>query len=124
MIIVDTSIWIEVFRSRNGLINSVQSLLKHRELIGLEPIFTELLQGAKSNKEIKEIMELWISLEKINEPNHWLKAGLLSYQNKWKDKGIGIIDAFIITSAWKYDYKIWTLDKKLAQAAGKNFIYQ
>lgn len=124
MIIVDTSIWIDVLRNRGDLIDTVQTLLKLRELIGLEPVFTELLQGAKYKKEIKEIIELWIRLEKITEQNHWLRAGLLSYQNKWKDKGIGIVDSFIIATAWKYNYKIWTLDKKLSQIAGKDFTYQ
>jgi predicted nucleic acid-binding protein len=84
----------------------------------------ELLQGARSIKETELIVELWKDLPKTPEQNSWFDIGMNSFKKKWMRQGIGLIDAFLINQAWDYDHKIWTLDKKLIKAAGKDFIYR
>ncbi len=121
MIIADSSIWIEALRAKGNYLNSLEELALDHRLLILEPLVAELIQGAKSKSEVEDILCFWDALPHINENHIWIEAGINSYNYKWQSKGVGTIDAFIITIAWKYDYKIWTLDKKLAQAAGKNF---
>lgn len=124
MIIVDTSIWIDLFRGNRVIIKQVDLLIDSNSILGLEPVFAELLQGAKSEFEIEFINKYWQDLNRTEEKGLWLEAGYHSSKYRWKANGVSLIDAFIIAVAWKHDYKIWTLDKKLAQAAGKKFIYQ
>lgn len=123
MIIADTSIWIEALKAKKECLDSLEELALNQELLILEPIVAELIQGAKSKSGAEDILCFWDALPHINENQIWLEAGINSYNNKWTSRGVGIIDAFIITVAWKYGYKIWTLDKKLSKAAGKNFLH-
>lgn len=123
MIIIDTSIWINLFRGDETILRTVDALIDNDSVIGLEPIFAELLQGTKNKNELKFIKQYWSDITKTDEKDLWLEAGLTSSKNKWLSQGIGLIDAFIITVAWQYNFKIWTLDKKLGKAAGKDFIY-
>lgn len=123
MIIIDTSIWIDLFRGDEKILTKVESLLENDMAIAIEPIFAELLQGAKSAHENKLINDYWSYLKKIPDTGLWLEAGEESAKHKWHSSGISLIDALIITTAWKHDLKIWTLDKKLAKAAGAKFIY-
>jgi predicted nucleic acid-binding protein len=52
MIILDTSIWIEFLKQRNKDIDEkVSYLLEETEVVALTPIFGELLQGTKNEKE-------------------------------------------------------------------------
>lgn len=123
MIIADTSIWIDSFRGNLAIFKELRLLHDSDHLLIAGPIIAELLQGAKTKKEVELIMELWKDLPKTPENQPWYIAGINSFQNKWKSKGIGIIDAYLISLAWENGYKIWTLDKKLQKAAGKKFIY-
>jgi hypothetical protein len=42
-----------------------------------------------------------------------MEAGLMSAENKWVSKGVGLIDAVLLCLARKNHMKIWTFDKKL-----------
>jgi len=123
MIIVDTSILIDAFRGDQSKFLTLRKLHEKDELLILSPILAELLQGAKSQSEVETIKQLWLDLPKINESSFWIDAGINSFKNKWKDKGVGIIDGLLISIAWRHKYKIWTLDKKLISVAGSNFIF-
>ena len=123
MILADTSIWIDAFRGNSFRFNELRLLHEADSLLIAGPVVAELLQGAKSKKEADLIIELWKDLPKTQDDSLWFEVGFNSYSNKWLVKGVGIVDAFLISLAWKNNYKIWTLDKKLIKAAGSNFIY-
>ena len=117
MIIVDTSVWIEFLKGKDSdILNNFLVLLKKREVMAVSPVFGELLQGAKKEKERKIISGFWQNLPKTDEENAFIKAGELSYQQKLNDKGIGLIDAYILAVALENDFSVWTLDKKLQRA--------
>ena len=119
MIIADTSIWIEFLKNNEPYFQKMKKLLENREIIGIECIFGELFQGVKNKRE-KEIIELyWMNVPKIDEYGLWIEAGIYSSKYKLIDKGIGLIDAFIIISSIKTNSLIWTLDKKLKKISGK-----
>ena len=51
MILVDTTIWIEFFKSNPVFVNDMESLLENKNVITIEPIFAELLYGSRSDIE-------------------------------------------------------------------------
>lgn len=97
--------------------------LENLEIFTLECIFGELLQGAKDDKEKDLIFRFWDNLPKIDQNGLWLEAGKFSGEGNLINKGVGLIDALIIVSARKYQYKIWTLDKKIKKLLSKREIY-
>lgn len=113
MIIIDTSIWIEFFRGNQPYFDQVSELIEDNEIIGLSPIFGELLQGAKNNSERSIIIDFWNNINKLKEDAIFILAGEESGRNKWLDRGIGLIDSVIITAARNSTSFVWSLDKKL-----------
>ena len=55
MIILDTTIWIEHLKNNQNYFPKVKELLEKREILAVECVFGELLQGVK-NKAEKEII--------------------------------------------------------------------
>jgi predicted nucleic acid-binding protein len=113
MIIIDTSVWIEFLKQKTLYTAKVIELLENREVLAVEVIFGELLQGAKNKREKRIINDYWKSLPKCSQDNVWIEAGKYSSENKLFSKGIGLIDCAIVVSARNHLAKIWSLDKKL-----------
>lgn len=113
MILVDTSVWIEFFRAHEPIFEQLREQVEQRNVVGLECIFGELLQGAKSKRERSLIKTYWKNLAKMEEAGLWIEAGQHSSRKKLFSKGIGLIDVFIVTASRKHHAPIWTLDKKL-----------
>lgn len=116
MILVDTSIWIEFFKTHDPVMSILKTEMRTQNIVAVECVFGELLQGAKNRRETDIITEYWQNLPKKNESGIWLEAGRLSSENKSFAKGIGLIDAFLIVFAKRHHAKIWSLDKKLLSA--------
>lgn len=114
MIICDTSIWIEYFRYSQPYFENVCGLLDGGEVLGLECVFGELLQGVKGKQERKIILECWDSLPKLSEVGLWLEAGEYAAIHGLSSRGIGLIDSAIVVATLKTHSLLWTLDKKLA----------
>lgn len=124
MVILDTSIWIEFFKTNNPYFDQVAYLIDQNEIIGLSCIFGELLQGAKGNREKNLIHDFWSAIPQINENELFIRAGLESCRKKWLSKGVGIIDSAIIVAARESSSFVWTLDKKLSRLLIKEEKYQ
>ncbi|MFA4815031.1 MAG: PIN domain-containing protein [Candidatus Gracilibacteria bacterium] len=121
MILVDTSIWIEFLRKRSPTFEHMLFLLEQQEIVSLEVIFGELLQGAKNPKERAVVLAYWESIKKLTTDQLWIKSGLKSGEGKWKDKGLGLVDSAILTAADESEMEIWTLDKTLLKQASKRY---
>jgi predicted nucleic acid-binding protein len=115
MIIIDTSIWIEFFRGNQPYFDQVSELIDNNDIIGLSPVFGELLQGAKNDNERSIITDFWDNIYKIKEDDLFIHAGAESSKNKWLDRGVGLIDSVIITAAKNSTAFVWSLDKKLSK---------
>jgi predicted nucleic acid-binding protein len=123
MVIADTSIWIEFFRGNEPYFAQVSDLLDKNEILALSPIFGELLQGAKNNKERSTILEFWNNLPQISEHDLFIRAGMESGRNKWIDKGVGLIDSMLIVAARESISFIWSLDNKLLRLLNREEKY-
>lgn len=117
MIIADTSIWIEYFRQSNPDTNKKFSeFLESASIVALSAVFGELLQGVRNEREEKVILEHWKLLPKLNEEDLFIEAGRISNQFNLFNKGVGLIDCYLLAASRINRFEIWTLDKKLLDA--------
>jgi hypothetical protein len=123
MIIADTSVWIEFFRNHQPYFSLLCKYMESRSIVALTMIFGELLQGTKSTHEKSILLNYYEYLPKISESNLMIKAGVYSHTNQLIQKGVGLIDACIITGAVENQFKIWTLDEKLKRAVKPELLY-
>jgi len=112
MIILDTSVWIEHLKSNPKFFPKICTLLECGEILAVECVFGELLQGTKSKAEREIVFKFWKHLPKENYENIIIEAGEYSAKNKLLNHGIGLIDAVILMHGIKSNSKIWTLDNK------------
>jgi len=82
MIIFDTSVWIEHLRNNPTFFPKTSKLLENREILAVECIFGELLQGVKNKTEKEIIINFWTYLPKEYYENIIIQAGEYSAKNK------------------------------------------
>ena len=123
MILADTSIWVEYLKTKSPVFATLRVQLEQQNIVAVECIFGELLQGTKRSRERTIILQYWNNLPKRDEQGLCLEAGSLSQEYDYLSKGIGLIDSFLIVVARKYHVQIWTLDKKLLSALETNEIF-
>lgn len=118
MTLVDTSVWIEFLRQNNEfVVNRLVEQIEKGNVVAFSPVFGELLQGVKNDREESIVMELWNDLPQLTETDLFLEAGRLSHRNRLFHKGIGLIDCSILAACKKNNLEIWTLDRKLSNVA-------
>jgi predicted nucleic acid-binding protein len=123
MIVADTSIWIEFLKRREPYFSRLRGLLEKGEVLGLSPVFGELLQGVKSGGEKETVLEYWKHLPKTEEHDMFIRAGEHSFENGYVQKGVGLIDASLVAAATATGSLIWTLDDKLRRVLKKEMRY-
>ncbi|GHV85253.1 hypothetical protein AGMMS50230_08610 [Spirochaetia bacterium] len=124
MIILDTSVWIEFLRKNEKYFDPISQMLTKMDIMAVEVVFGELLQGVKNKREEEIILDYWKHLPKIdNDTEIIISAGIYSHKNKLIDKGVGLIDSIIIMHGIKTNSKIWTLDTNFFKAIPSELIY-
>ena len=112
-ILIDTSVWIEYFRGKStGLVDYVGAIAKNREICVPRIVLAELLQGAKSEKElvvIEKFMDAFTILDQTDQT--WLRAGKLSHELKKKGKNVGLTDCYIAVIAQDNKCAVLTLNQ-------------
>jgi predicted nucleic acid-binding protein len=111
-VLVDTSIWVSYFRGSSPAISEkVDSLLAGDEVCVPKIVLAELLQGAKSEREISTIEDFFDAFTILDQsPETWLKAGKLSRELKIRGKTIHLLDCYIAVIAKENACAILTLD--------------
>ena len=112
-ILIDTSIWIDYFQNRSSLISEkVDKILSENEVYVPKIVIAELIQGAKSEKEISIIEDFLDAFHIVDQKEDtWLKAGRLSFDLKKKGKTINLLDCYIATIAQEHECKIFSLNR-------------
>ena len=111
-VLVDTSAWIEFFRKKEPCYSTVLELVDNDVVCCIGIVLAELLQGAKSEKELNTIKEFLHVFEFLPESvKSWEKAGELSYTLKRKGKAVGLSDCYIAILSRLHNVKLLTLDK-------------
>lgn len=111
MVLVDTSVWVSHFRDGNddlsGLLNDGK-VLCHPLIVG------ELACGSLKDRAV--ILSLLKLLPMGIEAEHEEALAFIE-NNRLMGKGLGYVDVQLIASAILTGTPLWTLDKRLAQAA-------
>jgi len=123
MIILDTSVWIEHLRNNQIFFPKVCKMLESKEILAVECVFGELLQGTKTESEKDIILEFWKHLPKEHFDNIIIGAGEYSAKNKLLDHGVGLIDAIILMHGIRSNSQIWTLDNKFLRVIPEELRY-
>ena len=112
-ILIDTSVWIDYFRGNNVQFQSkVDEALTHCHIYVPKIALAELIQGAKSEKEITVIEDFIDAFHIIDQKEDtWLKAGRLSFSMKRKGITVSIIDCYIAVIAGENGCIIFSLDE-------------
>ncbi|RPH33677.1 MAG: PIN domain-containing protein [Bacteroidales bacterium] len=125
MIIIDTSIWIEFLKQNPDYIAEMESLLENRKVIAIEPIFSELLYGSRSEKEKKSILAYWKILPKVKfSEGSFTDAADFANRYNFHNKGIGLIESIIYKASVENNYQVWTLDSKINNNLGNQLLYK
>jgi predicted nucleic acid-binding protein len=123
MIILDTSVWIEFLRGVEAFVEHVRKLLETRNVLAIECVFAELLQGARDTRERDVILAYWKHLPRFERSGLWIAAGMRSGMDRLKDSGVGLIDVYLLTLASESASRLWTLDKKLQRIVPDELLY-
>ncbi|MCD4709943.1 MAG: PIN domain-containing protein [Bacteroidales bacterium] len=114
MILLDTSVWIEFFQQNEPIASQVSTLLSEQKVITVEPVFSELMFGARNAQEKSVIRTYWQILPRAEFGEESLfETSSSAMQYDYQDKGIGLIDAVIIGSTQRGGHLLWTLDEKI-----------
>lgn len=123
-VLVDTSAWIEFFRKKEPYHTVVLGLVDDDRVCCAGIVLGELLQGAKSDRELKVLKDFLHVFEFVPETaDLWEKAGELSYAMRRKGDPVGLSDCFLAVAAKACDAEILTLDRHfgvLKNAVGLN----
>lgn len=120
-VLVDTSVWVSYFRGGSPVIfEKVDRLLAGAEVCVPKIVLAELIQGAKSEREISTIEDFFDAFTILDQgQGTWLKAGKLPRQLKNRGKTIHLLDCYIAVIAQENACAILTLDehfKEIQQA--------
>ena len=112
-VLVDTSVWIEYFRNPESEAATIlDGILDDHEVFVPKIVLAELMQGAKSGKEISIIGDFFEAFHVIDQSNEtWPKAGRLAYDLKKKGKTISLLDCYLAVLAKENSCAIFTLNR-------------
>jgi predicted nucleic acid-binding protein len=113
-VLIDTSVWIDYLQgtASEELQQLVDSLLGTKEIVVPKIVLAELIQGARSEKDIAVIREFLEAFTVVSEGDRtWMDAGKLSYDLKKKGKTVNLADCYISIMAKENHASILSLDK-------------
>ena len=112
-VLIDTSVWIGYFKDRDSRFSDkVDELLTSAHICVPKVVIAELIQGAKSEKEIAVIKEFFEAFTIIDHTEStWEQAGRLSFSMKRKGITINLIDCYLAITAQENNCKLFSLDE-------------
>jgi predicted nucleic acid-binding protein len=92
-VLIDSSVWIEFFKKREPFHSAVLELMDANRVCCVGLILAELMQGAKSERELSVIRDFTHVFRFLPEtPELWAKAGKLSYTLRRKGITVGLAE--------------------------------
>ena len=112
-VLIDTSVWIAYFKNTSAeLCERVEALMSEAEICVPKIVLAELLQGSRSEREIRTIESFFGAFTIVDQGEHsWVNAGKLAYQLRKKGKTVNLADCYIAVIAHEQECPILTLDE-------------
>jgi predicted nucleic acid-binding protein len=110
-VLVDTSAWIDFFRKTGSNHPLILQLMAEERVCSCGLVLAELMQGAKSEKELVVLRDFIHVFPFLAESaKNWQEAGELSFRLRRKGKTIGLSVCYIAVTARINEAKILTND--------------
>lgn len=118
-VFIDTSAWIEYLnKTSHPVVAEVEDALLLNTAVTCQLVLAELLQGAKSEKEIELIKDLASIVKIVDESVYtWQNTGLLANKLRKHGKTLSLVDCYLAVLAKENKADILTLDKHFAVIA-------
>lgn len=113
MVLVDTNVWVEHFKSSSP---KLIELLMTGSVVTHEFILGELSLAHFNKKDREKILERLQVLERVETSKHD-EVYDFSFTHKLSGKGIGWIDSHLLHVCVTHNLRLLTLDKNLARLA-------
>lgn len=116
-VLVDTSVWVDFFRrtSNSPWRARLIDLLEREAVVVVDPVFAELLYGARSERERTVIRQL---SESVRRPaldlDIWRAAGALGSHYRGQGVTLALVDCLLAAVAQRDALDLWTLDEDFA----------
>ncbi|MBN2265557.1 MAG: PIN domain-containing protein [Candidatus Aminicenantes bacterium] len=112
-VLVDTSVWIDYFRGTSESVAAkLDALLTEAQVCVPGIVAAELIQGAKSDREIRAVEDILEALTVIGHgPGAWVRAGKISRDLKRRGKTVHLVDCYIAVIAAENGCALFTLDE-------------
>ena len=112
-VLIDTSVWIKYFKNGNDQFSErLDEVLTFSDVYVPKVVIAELIQGAKSEKEISVIEEFIDAFNIIDQTDKtWVNAGRLSFSMKRKGITVNLVDCYIALLANENNCKLFSLDE-------------
>ncbi len=111
-VLVDTSVWIEFFHRIEPCHSIVLQLMSQERICTMGIIVAELMQGAKSGKELAVLRDFVYVFPFLSDSREsWQAAGELSFRLRRNRKEIGLVDCYIAVVARMEGASILSLDR-------------
>jgi predicted nucleic acid-binding protein len=78
LIVADTYIWIEFLKGNQPFYSDMSELLEQGQILGIEIVFAELMQGLKNKREREFISDYWNFLPKYSMDSLLFRADVMS----------------------------------------------
>jgi hypothetical protein len=115
-VLVDTSVWVEYFRSGENL-EQLDFLLSENLVATNELILAELIPFLRVRRQ-RKVIELLQEISRLPLKIEWEQLGEFQYQClKAGHNGMGVPDLIIAQNALQNDCQIYTLDKHFTRLA-------
>jgi predicted nucleic acid-binding protein len=112
-VLIDTSVWIDFFRRKESPVSpKVREYLKLNQVCYAGPIVVELYQGAKTQREIEILDQLFDTISYIDiTRDHYHHAGMISQEAARKGEIFSTIDVILAVLAHDGGLSIFSLDR-------------
>ncbi len=122
-VVIDTSAWIDFFRSGSGkAADSVTRLIDADQAIMVGPVMAELLRGVRSDKESRQLKPLLAALPYVEVVREdWEAAGNTLQKLRTCGVTLPLTDVLIATIASRRRLPVLTLDKDFNHLPADHF---
>lgn len=119
-VIVDTSVWVQAFRSPNSVEKQeVERLIRSGQAMMLGIVSTELLRGARDERELEALERRLGALPFLElSKETWREAGMLLFHLRRQGLSVPLPDALIAAIALEGGHEVYTLDEHFRRVPG------
>ena len=118
-VLIDTTVWIEFFRKKDSRVSvRLREYLQLNKACYTGLVAVELYQGAKTEKEIKILDQLFESIAYVPiTRDHYHHAGLISQKAAREGKKFSSVDMVLATVAQNEHLSLFSLDSHFREMA-------